>query len=98
RSKRDWSSDVCSSDLNMLQVIFFALIFGVCILILEDKASTIKLVIDEGASVMYKMTDLIISLAPIGVFGLIAGIIGEQGINTLRSEERRVVKEWCLEG
>lgn len=70
---------------NMLQVIFFALIFGICILILEDKANNIKLVIDEGANVMYKMTDLIISLAPIGVFGLIAGIIGEQGISTLLS-------------
>ena len=74
--------DALSSD-NMLQVIVFALFFGICIVLVGKKAEPVKNFFDKAAQVMYKMTDIVIAFAPFGVFGLMAGMIGEYGLETL---------------
>ena len=63
-------------NLRMLQVVFFALFFGVClVLVPNEHTRAIKSVIQGLSDITIKMVDLIMIIAPIGVFALIAGTI-----------------------
>lgn len=67
-----------SENKNMLQVIFFALIFGVgLILIKEEKAKPVKDFFDGFNEVILKIIDLIMLAAPYGVFALLAALVVE---------------------
>jgi Na+/H+-dicarboxylate symporter len=63
---------------NMLQVIFFVLLFGVgMILIPPDKARPVKEFFDGLNEVILKLIDLIMLGAPYGVFALLAALVVE---------------------
>ena len=67
-----------SNNKNMLQVIFFAILFGISmILIPPDKSRPIKEFFDSLNEVILKIIDLIMSFAPYGVFALLATLIVE---------------------
>jgi len=67
-----------SENKNMLQVIFFAVFFGVgLILIPEKKSKTVKEFFDGFNEVILKMIDLIMLAAPYGVFALLAALVVE---------------------
>ncbi len=67
-----------SDNGNMLQVIFFAVIFGIAmILIPEDKSKPVKDFFDSFNEVILKMIDLIMLFSPFGVFALLAAIVAE---------------------
>ena len=67
-----------TSNRNMLQVIFFAVFFGIgLILIQEEKGKTVKSFFDGLNEVILKMVDLIMLAAPYGVFALLAALIAE---------------------
>ena len=66
------------SNKNMLQVIFFAIFFGVgMILIPEEKSAPVKAFFDGFNEVILKMIDLIMLAAPYGVFALLAALVAE---------------------
>ncbi len=70
--------EAATSNRNMLQVIFFAVFFGIgLILIPEEKAKTVKNFFDGFNEVILKMVDLIMLAAPYGVFALLAALIAE---------------------
>ena len=67
-----------SENKNMLQVIFFAIFFGVGLILLpEDKAKPVKDFFNSFNEVILKMIDLIMLAAPYGVFALLAALIVE---------------------
>ena len=67
-----------SQNKNMLQVIFFAIFFGVGLILLpEDKAKPVKDFFASFNEVILKMIDLIMLAAPYGVFALLAALIVE---------------------
>ena len=67
-----------TENVNMLQVIFFALFFGVgLILISPKKAKPVKDFFDGFNEVILKLIDLIMLVAPFGVFALLATLIVE---------------------
>lgn len=67
-----------TDNANMLQIIFCAMLFGFAmILIAEDKAKPVKAFFDSLNDIILKIIDLIMLLAPYGVFALIAGLIVE---------------------
>ncbi len=67
-----------SKNKNMLQVIFFAIFFGVGLILLpEEKAKPVKDFFDSFNEVILKMIDLIMLAAPYGVFALLAALIVE---------------------
>jgi len=74
-----------SSNSNMLQVIFFALIFGVA-LICVGQSRTVSVVrfFQQLNLILLKIIDFIMAFAPIGVFALMAALIvdyaGDLGI------------------
>lgn len=61
---------------NMLQVIFFAIFFGIATLVIPpEKARPVIAVIDGLNEIILKMVDYIIKVAPIGVAALMAGLV-----------------------
>jgi len=67
-----------SSNGNMLQVIFFAIFFGISMLLIkEEDALPIKKFFDSLNDVILKMVDLIMLSAPYAVFALLAALITE---------------------
>jgi Na+/H+-dicarboxylate symporter len=67
-----------SKNKNMLQVIFFAIFFGVgLILIKEEHSKPVKDFFDGFNEVILKLIDLIMLAAPVGVFALLAALVVE---------------------
>lgn len=67
---------------NLLSIIFFAILFGFFITKAEDKYKTPLLTLfDSIFNVIMKITLAIIKLAPIGVFAIVAKMIGQQAEN-----------------
>lgn len=67
-----------SDNGNMLQVIFFAIFFGIgMILIPEAQSAPVKAFFDGVNDVILKMIDLIMLFAPYGVFALLAALVAE---------------------
>ena len=70
--------NAASNNGNMLQVIFFAIFFGIgIILIPDDKSKPVKAFFDGVNEVILKMIDMIMLGAPYGVFALLAALIVE---------------------
>nr|HMP29809.1 dicarboxylate/amino acid:cation symporter [Saprospiraceae bacterium] len=67
-----------SSNSNMLQIIFFAIFFGISLLLIDaQKAKPIKDFFEGLNEVIMKMVDLIMLSAPYAVFALIAALVSE---------------------
>jgi proton glutamate symport protein len=65
---------------QMLGIIFFSLLFGFFMTKIKSELAGTLMRFWEGVfHVMMKMTEWIMKFAPIGVFGLIAGVIAESG-------------------
>ncbi|SDR78452.1 dicarboxylate/amino acid:cation symporter [Gramella sp. MAR_2010_147] len=63
---------------NMLQVIFFAIFFGIGLILIPEKtAKPVKDFFDGFNEVILKMIDLIMLTAPYGVFALLAALVVE---------------------
>ncbi len=70
--------DAASDNGNMLQIIVFAIFFGMgLILIPADKAKPVKGFFDGFNEVILKLIDLIMLAAPFGVFALLASLVAE---------------------
>ena len=67
-------------DGNMLQIIVFALLLGVAVTMLpKEKGKPFISFFDSLAEVMYKITAIVMELAPYGVFALIAPVVAKNG-------------------
>lgn len=68
---------------NVLQIIVFAALIGFAINAIGEKAEPMKKVINSGTEIMYQLTRMILQLTPFGVFGLMAWVVGNYGLDTL---------------
>lgn len=68
---------------NILQIIVFALGLGIALTMCGEKAQPAVKVFDSLAEGMYKLTELVMKLAPYGVFGLMAWVAGKYGLDIL---------------
>ncbi len=69
-----------SDNGQMLQVIFFALLFGVFIIqSAEPHRQRMKDLFESGFEVMMRMATFVLSLIPYGVFALLVKVVGETG-------------------
>ena len=72
----DNAFEAMSNNKMMLQVIFFTIFLGLSMLLIPEKeAKPLKKFFDSLNSVVLKMVDLIMLLAPIAVFSLLATVI-----------------------
>nr|WP_106024180.1 MULTISPECIES: dicarboxylate/amino acid:cation symporter [Clostridium] len=68
---------------DMLQIIVFAILFGMCITLIGKKGETLLDMISQINEVLLKMITVIMLTAPVGVFALISKVIMFQGIGAL---------------
>lgn len=68
---------------DILAVIFFALMFGIGIMLAGEKAEPLAKVMNATSEVVLKITHLIMEVAPFGVFALIAAVAGTRGASVL---------------
>jgi len=68
---------------NMLQIIVFALFLGISAVFAGEKGKPLISIMDSIAEAMYKMTGLVMILAPYGVFALIATTVSKYGVSVL---------------
>lgn len=68
---------------KVLQIIVFAALVGIAINAVGKKAEPLKKVMEASAEVMFQLTRMVLKLTPIGVFGLMAWVVGEYGLSTL---------------
>ncbi|MEM0991895.1 MAG: dicarboxylate/amino acid:cation symporter [Bacteroidota bacterium] len=65
-----------SDNGSMLKVIFFSVLFGICLLLIDPKkAEPINKIFDGLYDVVLKMVDLIMYTAPYAVFALLANVV-----------------------
>jgi aerobic C4-dicarboxylate transport protein len=70
---------------DVLQVLFFAIIFGVSLaLVGGEKGEKISSLIDAVSTVLFRAMGLIVRLAPLGVLGAVAYTVGKYGVGSLR--------------
>ena len=69
---------------DVLQVLFFAILFGVSMALVGEPAAPVARLIDAAATILFKAMGLIVRLAPLGVLGAIAYTVGQYGVGSLR--------------
>lgn len=71
---------------EMLQIVFFAIVVGMMLtMIPKGKSAPVTGFFDGISDVMIKAVEMIMLIAPIGVFALIAATISEFGFNILQT-------------
>ena len=67
--------NAASDNTNMLQVIFFAILFGVAMILAnKEKIQPVKNFFDGANAIILSIVDIIMKYAPIGVFALLASL------------------------
>src|SRR5579862_5820608 len=70
---------------DVLQVLFFAIIFGVSLaLVGGEKAEKVASLIDAVSTVLFRAMGLIVRIAPLGVLGAVAYTVGKYGVGSLK--------------
>ncbi|WP_235916040.1 C4-dicarboxylate transporter DctA [Antrihabitans cavernicola] len=71
---------------NLLQVLLFAILFGVALASFSESAPPILMdVIDQALHVIFRIVGYIMYLAPLGAFGAMAFTVGNYGAGSLKS-------------
>ena len=68
---------------DILEVLFFAILFGFALHLVGEKGKGIHGLIEQINRVLFKIVGLIMMVAPIGAFGAMAFTIGKYGLGTL---------------
>ncbi len=69
--------------MNMLQIIVFAVLIGVSILLAGEPGKRVAAVVDDINVVVMKLVTVIMMFAPIGVFALLARAIADLGFGQI---------------
>lgn len=64
---------------SILQIIFFAIMFGFCLNWMGEKGKPVYQFFDIIGNLMIRMTSVVMKFAPIGVFGLMAAVVAQYG-------------------
>ena len=68
---------------DILQVLFFSVLFGVALTKVGEAGHSIISVFEKLAAVFFRILAIIMKLAPLGAFGGMAFTIGKYGVDTL---------------
>lgn len=70
---------------DVLAIIFFAILFGVGIISVGERARPVGAAIESAADVMIRLTEWIMQLAPFGVFALMTWVLAREGLGVLEN-------------
>jgi aerobic C4-dicarboxylate transport protein len=69
---------------DVLQVLFFAIIFGISLALVGAQARPVVDFVDATSKVLFRAMGLIVRTAPLGVLGAVAFTVGKYGIGSLQ--------------
>ena len=72
-------------DGNILQVLFFAIPFGIALTMIGDRAAPVLNVLNATAEAFFRLVAIFMRAAPIGAFGAFAFTVGKYGIASIVS-------------
>ncbi|GLQ46731.1 dicarboxylate:amino acid:cation symporter DAACS family protein [Dyella lipolytica] len=67
----------------LLPTIVFAIFFGLAINLAGDAAGSVRRFFESLSAVVFKLIDMVLKFAPIGVFGLMAYVTADHGFSVL---------------
>jgi aerobic C4-dicarboxylate transport protein len=67
----------------ILQVVLIAVLFGMALIFLGNRASAVKELVEQLTRVVFSIVEMIIALSPIGAFGAMAFTVGRFGLHSL---------------
>jgi Na+/H+-dicarboxylate symporter len=70
---------------EILPIVIFALFFGVAAASLGEKGKIIINFLDSVSHAMFKVTNYVMKMAPLGVFGAVTAVVIQQGPGVLKS-------------
>ena len=70
---------------DILQILIFAAFFGIAINKVSNESAAVSVVIKSLTAVIMKITDMVIKLTPIGIFGIVSYLCGTQSLKTILS-------------
>ncbi len=79
---------------DVLQVLFFAIMFGISLSLVGEPAAPVSNMIESVSKVLFRAMGLIVRLAPLGVLGAVAYTVGLYGIGSLEQLASLVVLFW----
>jgi aerobic C4-dicarboxylate transport protein len=68
---------------NILQVLFVAILFGIALTLVGEKAAPLLDLLDSASHAIFKLVSILMKVAPIGAFGAMAFTIGKYGVGAL---------------
>jgi len=68
---------------EILQIVFFAVLFGIAIVTMSGNGSPLTDVLEKILEVMFRIVEMIMKVAPLGAFGAMAFTVGTFGLKTL---------------
>jgi proton glutamate symport protein len=75
---------------DVLQVVVFATLVGIAAAHVRHKAAPFLNLMDSVVAVMFQLTDYVMALTPLGVFGAMAGSVSHHGLSVLGSYAKLV--------
>lgn len=72
------------AEANLLQVIVFAVLFGMTMNAMGDKSARARQVLYDFSQIIFRMIEYIVRLAPLAVFGFMAWSVGTQGVEIIK--------------
>ncbi|MEQ1949680.1 MAG: cation:dicarboxylase symporter family transporter, partial [Bryobacteraceae bacterium] len=82
---------------DVLEIVVFAMLFGAACSAVGSKAKPMLEFCESLAQIMFRYTNYVMWLAPIGVFGSIAATVGEHGLRVLLGLGKLVGTLWAAE-
>jgi aerobic C4-dicarboxylate transport protein len=79
---------------DILQVLFFSVLFGVALSAMGEKGRPVTDGIDRLAQVLFRIVGIIMHVAPVGAFGAMAFTIGSFGVRTLAQLGALIASFW----
>src|SRR6516165_3759938 len=76
---------------DVLQVLCFAVIFGVSLALVGEKGKQVTSMIEAVSTVLFRAMGLIVRVAPLGVLGAVAYTVGRYGVGSLKQLASLVV-------
>lgn len=82
------------ANMDMIPVIIFAILFGVCLIMVGEKGQPVVAFVNGANEAMLQMTNLITELAPYGIFFLTMQLTGNLGSKMLTVAAKFVLADY----
>lgn len=83
---------------EILQIVVFSVFVGTAVAALDDKAPAVLHLVEQAASIMLKVTEFVMKLAPLAIFAALASTIATQGLAMLGTYAKFVLGFYAAMG